>query len=353
MRICVVGAGAIGGMLGAKLALTGQEVTLIARGTHLKAIQKQGIKLIMADGTVQVARQVAATSRIREIGRQDVVVLALKCHQIESVAEEVATLIGPDSTVVTTQNGIPWWYFHRHGGPLEGTQLKSVDPNGLIAAHIDSDRVIGCIAYPAAEIVEPGVVRHIEGYRFPVGELDGSESPRARMVSELFTAAGFKAPILTDFRSELWLKLWGNLTFNPVSALTHATLVDICQFPLTRRLAAQMMAEAQRVAEKLGVTFRVPIEKRIAGAERVGDHKTSMLQDVEQGKAIEIDALLGAVIELGRLTDTPTPHLEAVYACTKLLARLIDEERVRVRAEPLGQPFTVPASPRVAGVGAP
>jgi len=335
MKICVVGAGAIGGMLGVKLHLSGADVTLIARGAHLRAIQENGLKLVMNDGETHLAKPIKATDDMRSVGPQDLVILGLKSQQIEPVAADIATLLGPDTIVLTTQNGIPWWYFHKHGGELEGQAVTSVDPHGEIAANIPAHHVIGCIAYPAAEISEPGVIRHVEGLRFPVGEPDGSLSPRVNSVASLLTEAGFKAPVLEDFRSELWLKLWGNLTFNPISALTHSTLVDICQFPLSRELARQMMTEAQNIAHNLGIQFRVPLEKRIAGAERVGKHKTSMLQDVEAGKTLEIDAMIGAVAELGRLTETPTPAIDAIYACVSLLNKTLAEERIRVRGEPL------------------
>jgi 2-dehydropantoate 2-reductase len=332
MNICIVGAGAIGGYLGVKLALAGEDVTLIARGAHLEAIKKNGLKLVMNDGTEHVAKNVRATHDMAEAGPHDIVILGMKSHQIEPVAPQLRHLFHDGTIVVTTQNGIPWWYFHKHGGELEGKPVTSVDPKGVVRANIEADRVIGCVVYPATEIAEPGVIRHIEGDRFPVGELDGRESERVRMISDLLVKAGFKSPILPNIRSEMWLKLWGNLTFNPISALTHSTLVDICQFPLTRDLAANMMTEAQTIANKLGVEFRVPLEKRIAGAEKVGKHKTSMLQDVEGGRAIEIDALVGAVVELGRMTDTPTPHIDALYACAKLLAKTMEDERVCVRA---------------------
>ena len=336
MKICVVGAGSIGGLLGVKLSLIGEDVTLIARGPHLAAIREHGLKLIMDDGSEHIARDVRATQNMQEVEPQDIVILGLKAHQIESVAADIRSLIGPQTIVLTTQNGIPWWYFHKHGGEFEGQAIKAADPNGAIAAHIPSDHIIGCIAYPAAEISAPGVITHIEGLRFPVGELDGSESERVQMLSELLTRAGFKAPILPDLRAEMWLKLWGNLSFNPISALTHSTLVDICQFPLSRDLAAQMMTEAQTVANKLGISFRVPLEKRIAGAERVGKHKTSMLQDIEAGKAMEIESMIGAVVELGELTQTPTPYIKAIYACVSLLAHTIAQEKIRIRGESLG-----------------
>ncbi len=349
MRVCIVGAGAIGGYLGVRLARAGEEVTLIARGAHLEAIKKSGLRLLMHDGTEQVAKWVRATSSPREAGYQDVVVLAVKAHQIAPIAADMRALFSPHTMVVTTQNGIPWWYFQRHGGEFEGYRINAVDPDGVIGASIEPERIIGCIAYPATEVRSPGVIRHVEGDRFPLGELDGSETDRVQLVSDMFTRAGLKSPILTDIRSEIWLKLWGNLTFNPVSALTHSTLVDICQYPLTRRLAEQMMTESQTIAEKLGAHFRVPLEKRIAGAEKVGKHKTSMLQDVEAGKGLETDALLGAVIELGALTRTPTPSLETVYACVKLLERTITENGLYIKGQPHGS--AAPAAetrPRVA-----
>ena len=335
MKICVAGAGAIGGLLGARLAAAGEDVTLIARGAHLEAIRDRGLEVTMNDGAVVHAAQVAATSDMQECAPQDLVILGVKAHQISPIAGELSSLLGPETTVLTTQNGIPWWYFQRHGGPLDGTVLDSLDPGGVIADAIAPQRVVGCIAYPAAEIVAPGRIRHIEGTRFPVGELDGVATERVGALSETLQRAGFKAPVLENIRSEIWLKAWGNLSFNPISALTHATMADICRFPPSRDLAAKMMIEAQAVAAKLGISFRVPLEKRIAGAERVGRHKTSMLQDAESGKALETEALIGAVVELGRLTGTPTPSIDAVYALTRLLGHVIEEERVRIRAEPL------------------
>ena len=323
MKIAIIGAGAIGGYVGAKLALAGEDVTFIVRGANLTAIRRDGVKLFMNDGSEHVARNVRATDDYAEARPHDIVILAMKAHQVGAVANEVPKLFGADTVVVTMQNGIPYWYFHKHGGDLAGTVVQSVDPDGLISDRIPADRVIGCVVYPASELVAPGVIRHIEGDRFPVGELDGSKSERVARVSQCFVDAGFKAPVLDDIRAEIWLKLWGNLTFNPISALSRSTLVDICQYPPTRELAAAMMTEAQTIAHKLGITFRVGIEKRIAGAEKVGKHKTSMLQDVEAGRFPEIDALVGSVVELGRLTDTRTPHIDAVYALTKLLARTI------------------------------
>ncbi len=333
MKIAVIGAGAIGGLVGAKLALAGEDVTFIVRGANLTAIRDNGITLIAADGSRQTTRNVKATNDYAQAGPQDVVILALKAHQVEAVANDVPKLFGPETVVVTMQNGVPYWYFHQHGGALEGTQVKSVDASGVVGKMIPAERVLGCVVYPASELVAPGVVQHIEGDRFPLGELDGSISERVNRVAACFTNAGFKAPVIDNIRSEIWLKLWGNLTFNPVSSLSHATLVDICQFPLTHALAAAMMTEAQLVANKLGITFRVTIDKRIAGAEKVGKHKTSMLQDVEAGRAPEIDALVGAVVELARLTDTPTPHIDTVYALVKLLAQTMEQERGQVRMQ--------------------
>ncbi|MDH6169427.1 2-dehydropantoate 2-reductase [Variovorax boronicumulans] len=331
MKIAVIGAGAIGGLVGAKLALAGEDVTFIVRGANLAAIKANGFKLVSAEGEEQVARNVKATDSYDEAGPQDIVILAMKAHQVEAVANDVPKLFGPETMVVTMQNGIPYWYFHNHGGALAGTLVRSVDPTGLVSAKVPAERVIGCVVYPASELIAPGVVKHIEGDRFPVGELGGSSSERVNRVSACFTGAGFKAPVLDNIRSEIWLKLWGNLTFNPISSLSHSTLVDICQYPPSRDLAAAMMREAQAVAHKLGIEFRVTLEKRIAGAEKVGKHKTSMLQDVEAGRAPEIDALVGAVVELARLTDTSTPHIDTVYTLVKLLARTMEDQRGQVR----------------------
>jgi 2-dehydropantoate 2-reductase len=336
MKICVVGAGSIGGYVGVRLALAGEDVTLIARGANLEAIRARGMRVTLADGTACIAPGIKATASLAEPGPQDVVILAMKAHQVAPVARDLGHLLHESTVVVPMQNGIPWWYFQRHGGPFEGRRVAAVDPDGAIGRAIDARRIIGCVVYPACELTAPGVVRHIEGDRFPLGELDGAETERVVRLSETLVRAGLKAPVLTDVRAEIWLKLWGNLTFNPISALTHSTLVDICRFPPTRELAASMMREAEGVANRLGIGFRVSLEKRIAGAERVGKHKTSMLQDVESGRDPEIDALVGAVIELGRLTGTPTPHIDAVYALVKLLGRTMQEERVSIRAQPFG-----------------
>jgi 2-dehydropantoate 2-reductase len=317
-RVCIVGAGSIGGFVGARLAGAGAEVTLVARGAHLAALRREGLRLIERDGA-EHKYKLATCERVSDAGKQDLVVLAMKAHQVEPSLGELDRVLDAESVVVPMQNGIPWWYFQRHAGAHEGRRVHAVDPRGAIAAAIAPERLIGCVVYPACEIIAPGVIRHVEGERFPLGELDGSVSPRVNAIAALFQRAGLKAPVLSDIRAEIWLKLWGNLCFNPISALTRATLEGICGDATARSLAAAMMREAEAVAGKLGIAFRVSLERRIEGAARVGAHKTSMLQDIEAGRATELEALVGAVIELARLTDTPVPHIEAVYACARLL----------------------------------
>jgi len=335
MRVCVVGAGAIGGLLGGKMALAGESVTFIEKHpAHREAINKNGLKLLMHGGETLVAKGVKATESMAEPGGQDLVIVAVKAHQIPAIAPGLRKLYNKDTIVMTVQNGIPWWYFHKHGGPLDGKRLRSVDPDGAIDANIEPDRIIDCVVYPAGEVAGPGVIKHVEGDRFPVGELDGSASNRIQMIQQTLIAAGFKSFVLDNIRSEIWLKAWGNLSFNPISALTHGTLEGICKFPLTRELAARMMEEAQAIANKLGVTFRVPLEKRIEGAAKVGKHKTSTLQDVEAGRSVEVDALIGSVLELGELTATPTPSIAAVHALLKLLVRTMHDEKARVVLQP-------------------
>jgi 2-dehydropantoate 2-reductase len=331
MKICIVGAGAIGGMLGVKLALTGHEVTLILRGANLEAVRQNGMTLIEENGTELLARPARVTSVIAEAGVQDVVILGMKAHQVAAIAAELPALMHAETRVVTMQNGIPWWYFHKLPGAWEGTPVKAVDPDGAIAQHIDIDRIIGSVVYPASEVIRPGVIKVIEGNRFSLGELDGSDTASIREIADAFKAAGFKAPISRDIRSEIWLKVWGNLSFNPISALTHATLEDICLYGPTRELAAAMMREAQTIGEALGVQFKVSLDKRIAGAQAVGQHKTSMLQDVEQGRPLELQALVAAVMELGRITQTPTPTIDAVYALTSLLANTLQRHKATLR----------------------
>ncbi len=330
MRIAVIGAGAIGGMLAVRLALAGHEVTVVDRGAHLEAIRINGLKLVHPDGSEEIAQNLHAVGSCAAAGLQDLVLLALKAYTITHVAPQMRTLFGDDTLVVTLQNGLPWWYFQNFAGPHAGYRLKSADPDGVIEQNIEARRIIGCVVYPAGEIVAPGVVKRLEGDRFPVGELDGNTSERVSKISDALVAAGWKSPVLGDIRSEIWLKLWGNMSFNPISALTHATLSDICQEPETRELAADMMREAQAIAQKLGVTFRVPLEKRIEGAEKVGKHKTSTLQDVEAGRAVEVGALIGSVIELADLTGTPAPASRAVHALLKLLVSTMQEKQSRV-----------------------
>lgn len=332
MRICVIGAGAIGGLVAVKLAQAGEDVSVVARGAHLKSIRSNGLTLREAGETI-VAR-VEASDRIAALGQQDLIILGMKAHQVAAVVRDLRASMGPQTTVLTAQNGIPWWYFFKHGGPYEGTRLESVDPGGIIADNLPVDRVVASIVYPAAEIETPGVIKHIEGNRFSLAEIDGSKSERILQISEVFGRAGFKAPVVSDIRAELWTKLWGNSSFNPISALTHATLEDICRHPLTRALAADIMREVQAIGEALGVRFRIPLEKRIAGAEAVGAHKTSMLQDIEAGRPIEADALLGSVIEFGRIVHVASPHLDAVYALVKLLSETLAKQNARLAPSP-------------------
>ena len=331
MKFCIVGAGAIGGFVGARLAAAGEDVTFIARWKNLDAIRARGMTVKFHDGSVLEAKTVKATDSFAAVGHVDCVILALKAHQVESVVHQLEPLFGPKTTVITMQNGIPFWYFVNHGGDLAGTRVETVDPHGVCLEGIPNDRIIGCVVYPATELVAPGVVQHIEGERFPLGELDGSQSNRIKDLSDIFAKSGLKAPVLDNIRNEIWLKLWGNLTFNPISALTHATLVHICENPFGRALATNMMREAQAVAEKLGASFRVPLEKRIEGAAKVGKHKTSMLQDVEAGREIEIDALVGAVVELGIRAAVPTPTIQAVYQASKLLAATMKQDKLAIR----------------------
>ena len=332
MRICVIGAGAIGGFVGARFAFAGHEVSLVARGAHLRAIRERGLMLVEADGRERVADVAHATDDVGSLGQQDVVILALKAHQIEPVLHQINKLCHADTLIVPMQNGIPFWYFQKHGGELEGTIVRSVDPHGRLAQEFDTNKLIGCVVYPAAVITAPGVIRCVEGERFPLGELDGQITPRVQALAKMFEEAGFKSPVLENIRSEIWLKLWGNLSFNPLSALTHKTLAQICRFEPTRELARKLMEEAQQVAHSIGITFRVSIDKRIAGAEKVGEHKTSMLQDVETGREPEIDALVGSVLEIARLNHIATPHLDTVYVLVKSLSQTITKGGKRIQA---------------------
>lgn len=335
MRVAVVGAGAIGGFLGARLALAGEQVSFIARRRNLEAINARGFHLIEEDGRERQASNVRAFEHAAEAGPQDFVLLTVKAHQVVDLLPDLRGLFGPETAVVTMINGVPWWYFHKLAGPHEGRRLESVDPGGVIAAHIEPERVIGSVVYPAAELVAPGRVRVIEGNRFSLGEPDGSRSARVETLAQSMMRAGFKTPVSRDIRGEIWVKLWGNLSFNPISALTQMTLAEICRLAPTRTLVAAMMAEAQTVAERLGVRFKVTLEQRIAGAEAVGEHKTSMLQDVQAGRAPELAALVGAVLELAAVTETPAPHIAAIHAAMQGLAHKLAAEHAALALQPL------------------
>jgi 2-dehydropantoate 2-reductase len=324
MRVCVVGAGAIGGLVGARLSAAGTEVSLLARGAQLSAIRRDGLRLIEPDGSELVAPDVIASDDLSDFGPQDTVVLALKAHQLAAVAPSLGAVLGADTTFVPMQNGVPWWFFHRFGGELEGSRLRTLDPDGALERAIPPERLVPSIAYPAAIREGPGIIRLVEGNRFPVGELDGSRSPRAQAIADFLGAAGFKSRVLSDIRAHLWVKAWGNLAFNPISALTGATLGEICRDPRTRAVASAMMHEASDIASALGIRTRLSVEQRIEGAAAIGDHRTSMLQDVEAGRELEVGPLVGAFVELGQLTGTPTPTIEVVDALvSQLNARLV------------------------------
>ena len=320
MKVCIYGAGAIGGYMGALMHRTGAEVSFVARGAHLEAMRRDGVRVLM-DGRELVARP-ACTDDPAELGPQDYVVVALKAHSVPGVVDLMQPLLGNDTGVVTAVNGIPYWYFHKHGGAFEGTTLESIDPGARQWRMLRPERAIGCVVYPATEVVAPGVIRHIYGDKFPLGEPSGERTERVERLSALMEAAGLRAPVLDDIRGEIWLKLWGNLCLNPISALTHATLDVICSDPGTRAVAKAMMLEAKAIADAIGISFRVDVERRIEGARRVGAHKTSMLQDLERGRPMEIDPLVTVVQEMGRITGVPTPTLDTVLSLVKQRARI-------------------------------
>lgn len=319
MKICVFGAGAIGGYMGVKLAQAGADVSLVARGPHLAAMQQNGLRLIEEEQVHTVS--VTASDTPEDLGEQDYVIVTLKAHSVPPVVEKMRPLIGPNTTVVSGVNGVPWWYFHKLGGPLDGTRIHSVDPGDAQWNGFGPDNVLGCVVYPAAEVIEPGVIKHLEGNRFSLGEPDGSKSDRAVALSKALITAGLKAPVRSKLRDEIWVKLWGNLSFNPISALTHATLDVLCTDQGARPIARAMMLEAQEIGEKLGVKFPIDVERRIDGGAAVGAHRTSMLQDLDQGRPMEIDALVTSVQELGRITETPTPIIDTVLGLICLRAR--------------------------------
>ncbi len=319
MKICIFGAGAIGGYMGAKLAKAGADVSLVARGAHLAAMRDKGLTLIEEGERFTVP--VTASEDPAELGPQDYVIITLKAHSVPPVVDRMQPLIGEGTTIVSGVNGVPWWYFHGLEGPLAQTHLESVDPGGAQWRGFGPDRVLGCVVYPAAEVIEPGTIRHIEGNRFSLGEPSGEKSERAMRLSQALNSVGLKAPVRPRIRDEIWVKLWGNLSFNPISALTHATLDVLCTDTGTRAVARAMMVEAQEIAEKLGVKFPIAVDKRIDGGAAVGAHRTSMLQDLDAGRPMEIDALVSAVQELGQLTQTPTPTIDTVLALIRLRAR--------------------------------
>jgi 2-dehydropantoate 2-reductase len=320
MKICIYGAGAIGGYLGVQLACAGADVSLVARGAHLAAMRESGLKLLI-DGEERVVRP-RCTDNPAELGPQDYVIVSLKAHSITGVIEAMQPLLGPRTRIVTAVNGIPYWYFFRHGGRHEGSTLESIDPGGRQWRELGPQRAIGCIVYPATEIEAPGVIRHVYGNRFPIGEPSGDITPDVERLSALFVEAGMQAPVLDRIRDEIWLKLWGNVCLNPISALTYATLDVICADPATRALSKAIMLETQAIAEVFGVKFRVDVERRIEGARKVGAHKTSMLQDLERGRPMEIDPLVTVVQEMGRLTEIPTPALDTVLALVAQRAKI-------------------------------
>jgi 2-dehydropantoate 2-reductase len=323
VRIAIAGAGAIGGYIGARLARIGADVVLFARGPHLRAMQERGLRVSSPDGDFEARPEVAAD--LAAIGTVDVVFLGVKAHSLTTLAPQLDPLFGPDTVVVSTQNGIPWWYFQGYSGELGGLRLERVDPGGVIASAIEPRRIVGSLAYFSTDVVEPGVIHHTEGNRISFGEPDGTRSERVRGVAEALIAAGFRCPITTRIRHEIWVKLLGNVAFNPISALTGGTLEELVRYPDTSRLVREVMTETEAVAAKLGIELPISIDQRMAGAEKVGAHKTSMLQDLEAGRPMEIEAVVGAVVELGERLGVSMPATRAVYACAKLL----DEQRRR------------------------
>jgi len=322
MKLCIFGAGAIGSWIGGRLAAAGVDVSLVARGAHLDAIRERG--LVLVDGEGRTATRPRATADPAQLGAQDHVLVTLKAHSVSGAVDAMAPLLGPETSIVTAQNGIPWWYFHAHPGEWEGRRLESVDPGGRIWDALGPARAIGCVVYPSCEVVEPGVVRHLDGDRLMVGEPDGSVTPRTTALAAALEAAGFRAPVRRRVRDDIWLKLWGNVSFNPVSVLTLATLARIGSHLPTRAVVRRMMEEAREVGLRLGVRFPVDVDTRIDWGLAAGEHKTSMLQDLERGRRLEIEALVAVVTELGRLVGVATPMIDAVLALVELRARAMD-----------------------------
>ena len=326
MKIVIAGAGAIGGYIGARLAKAGADVVLFARGPHLRAMEERGLRVVSADGDFEV--RPAVTGDLSAIGTADVVFLGVKAHGLTGLAPSLRQLFKPETVVVSTQNGIPWWYFQGHGGELDGLRLEHVDPGGVIAAAIEPERVVGSLAYFATDVAEPGVIHHTEGNKMSLGEPNGTRTDRSKAIAEALIAAGLRCPVSTRFRHEIWVKLLGNVAFNPISALTGGTLEQLVRHAGTAALVREIMAETEAVAGKLGIELSISIDQRMAGAEKVGAHKTSMLQDYEAGRPMELDAVVGAVIELGHRLGVPTPATRAMYAC----ARFLDDARAGQRA---------------------
>lgn len=320
MKFVIAGAGAIGAYIGARMAQKGQDVVLFARGPHFRAMKENGVRVQTADEDFVVRPEIV--DDLAKAGTPDFVFLGVKAHSLTDLAPKLGTLVGPQTTFVSTQNGIPWWYFQKLEGELAGTPLERIDPGGVIARSIEADRVIGSIIYFSTEISQPGVVKHIDGNRISLGEPDCSRSDRIRVLAEALIGAGFKAPVTTRIREEIWVKILGNLSFNPISALTGATLVGMVRDPDVADLVKNIMTEASAVAAKIGIEMPVTIERRMEGAAKIGEHKTSMLQDLEAGRPIELEAIVGAVLEMGHRLGVPMPHTRAVYACTKLLDKI-------------------------------
>jgi 2-dehydropantoate 2-reductase len=325
VKFLIAGAGAIGGYIGACLHRAGADVTLFARGPHLRAMQANGVRVLSPEGDFEARPKII--ERLEDAEPVDVIILGVKAHSLTQLAPQLAPLVSETTIVVSTENGIPWWYFQLGAGEFTGLPLERVDPGGIIGRSFDPHRVVGSIVYLATEIAEPGVIRHIEGTRISLGEPDGSKSERARLIAGAFIKAGLKAPVTTRFRNEMWVKILGNVAFNPISALTRATLVQIALDPETRVVVRNIMTEVAAVASKLGAELPITIEQRIAGAEKVGEHKTSMLQDLELGRPLELEAVVGAVLEIGERLGVPMPHTHAVYGCTKLLEKTLSKSR--------------------------
>lgn len=338
--ICIVGAGAIGGLLGIELSHRGHKVTFFARGAHLAAMQAaDAMKMIKPDGAVvQSAPGSVFAASLDELPVQDVVVLGLKMHQIASVLPSLPYIVGPDTVILTTQNGIPWWYFQEYRGPSEfrDRTVEAVDPGGVLKNAIDAQKIIASVVYPAAHISAPGEITHVEGVRFPIGEPNGETTERVKKISEMLIDAGFKSPILPDVRGELWLKLWGTVAVNPLSALTHATLDELCTLPFSRKVVMSVMREVEAVANRLGSKMRLPIERRVDGAARIGKHRTSMLQDVEAGREMEIDTIMGAVVELAGVCGIETPCIDTVYGTVRMLGHVMRTQKVKICPIALG-----------------